>query len=128
MARGIAIALLFLIQALAPSDAFQGPVQVVRTHAASQSLPSWPSRPTAASALLALGATTESAFVPPPVDDGGSSSSDDNEGNDEDDDEGVLDKVEQLGRGGAKVRFWLHATSNDDARGGPSVSCFGLPL
>jgi hypothetical protein len=127
MARGIAIALLFLIQALAPSDAFQGPVQVVRTHAASpRSLLSWSSRPTAGSATVALGATTESAFVPPPVDDG--SSSDDNEGNDEDDDEDALDKVEQLGRGGAKVRFGPHATQSDDARGGPSVSCFGLPL
>lgn len=101
MTRCIAVALCVVIQALVSTDAFQGPA-VVRTHATNVLLPS--SRSSKAPAVL-LGATTESAFVPPTLDDGSSDNDDEDES---EDDEDVLEKVEQLGRGGAKVRSVRH--------------------
>jgi hypothetical protein len=102
MTRSIAIALCVALQALALTDAFQG-AAVVRTFASnSLSLSSPRSSSKSLAQGVVLGATTESAFVPPPVGDGSSSSDDAEE---DDDDEDVLEKVEQLGRGGAKVRL-----------------------
>jgi hypothetical protein len=103
MTRSIAIALCVALQALALTDAFQGP-GAVRTPASNRlSLSSPRSSIKSLAQGVVLGATTESAFVPPPVEDGSSSSSDD--ADDDDEAEDVLEKVEQLGRGGAKVRL-----------------------
>jgi hypothetical protein len=104
MTRSIAIALYVALQALALTDAFQGPA-VVRTPASDRLSLSSPRshKSLARGVVVVLGAITESAFVPPPVGDGSSSSDDAEE--DDDEDEDVLEKVEQLGRGGAKVRL-----------------------
>lgn len=102
MTRGtVALCCCVAIQALVgPAGAFQGPaLGASRTISPSSLSRAQAPRP------LVLGAAAESAsFVPPPVDDDASSKgSEDQDGAEGDED--VLDKVEQLGRGGAKVRI-----------------------